>query len=315
MSKGGAVPEPDNSHGGNSHGGNPYSNSNMTGAALALSFGFVQVCNDAVIKILVAELGFYQVLAVRGLMVLPVIFLVLWWRRELFMPLSASDRKILRWRVLCEVSIAFFMLKALASLPLAYVIITLQTVPLGLTLAAALVFREAVGWRRWLAIIAGFFGVLLIVKPGTDGFVPEMMFVIIAAIIFIIRDMITRKLSANVPAFYTAYLQVIGVTLFNSVMIFFDEWVPLEAVHYGMFALAGVLFMGMTMAAILMMRFGDISFVAQFRYSGILWAILIGVALFGEIPDGYALIGAAIIMGAGLYALYRERQIKAHKAG
>lgn len=293
---------------------NPYSASNMTGAALALSFGFLQVCNDAMMKILVAELGFYQVLAVRGLMVLPVIFLILWWRRELFLPLSPSDRTILRWRVLCEVAIAFFMLQALASLPLAYVIITLQTIPLGLTLAAALVFREAVGWRRWLAIIAGFFGVLLIVKPGTEGFMPEMFFAIIAAVIFIIRDMITRQLSANVPAFYTAYLQVLGVTAFNFVMIFFDEWVPLEVGHYGMFALAGALFVAMTMAAILMMRFGDISFVAQFRYSGILWAILVGVVLFGEIPDGYALIGAGIIMMAGLYALYRERQLKAQKA-
>ena len=297
--------------GGQPHHGTPYSASNMTGAAIALIFGFLQVCNDAMMKTLVAQLGFYQILMVRGLVILPVILLILWWRKELSLSLAPSDRKILRWRVLCEVSIAFFMLQALASLPLAYVIITLQTIPLGLTLVAALLFGEAVGWRRWLAIIAGFCGVLLIVKPGTEGFRPEMIFAVISAALFIARDVITRQLSADVPAFYTAYQQVVGVTLFNLVMCYFDEWVPLEAVHYGLFALAGVLFVAMTMAAILMMRFGDISFVAQFRYSGVLWAIIIGVLLFDEVPDSLSLIGAAIIVGAGLYALYRERQAKA----
>ena len=126
--------------------------------------------------------------------------------------------------------------------------------------------------------------------------------------------MITRQLSAKVPTFYTVYQQVIGVTLFNLVMCYFDEWVPLAPVHYGMMLIAGVLFMFMTLSAILMMRFGDISFVAQFRYSGIIWAILIGALIFQEIPDISAMIGAVIIVTAGLYALYRERQIKSGKA-
>ena len=291
----------------------PDSQQNMKGASLALFFGFIQVCNDAVMKALVADLGFYQILMVRGLLVMPLIILILKWRDELSVSLSARDRRILTVRVFCEVALSYFMLNALMTLPLAYVTIVIQAIPLGLTMAAAVFYKEAVGWRRWLAIIAGFVGVMLIVRPGSASFQPEMFYVIISVVIFIFRDMITRQLSSNVPTFYTVYQQVIGVTLFNLVMCYFDEWVPLAPVHYGMMLIAGVLFMFMTLSAILMMRFGDISFVAQFRYSGIIWAIIIGTVLFQETPDAPAMIGAVMIVVAGLYALYRERQIKARK--
>ena len=284
---------------------------NLKGASIALFFGFIQVLNDSVMKTLVGELGFYQVLMVRGIAVLPVIILILLWRNELVTKLEGRDRHIMTLRVMCEVGLSYFMLKALATLPLAYVIIILQTVPFGLTVAAAVFYGEAVGMRRWLAIIAGFCGVLLIVKPGTQQFQPEMLFAVTAAAIFVLRDMITRQLSAHVPTFYTVFLQLLGVTAFNLVMCFFDEWVQLAPHHYGLIVLAGVLFTLMTTSAILMMRFGDISFVAQFRYSGILWAVLIGAVLFGEIPDVISVIGALVILAAGLYALHRERLAKA----
>ena len=284
---------------------------NLKGASIALFFGFIQVLNDSVMKTLVGELGFYQVLMVRGIAVLPVIILILLWRNELVTKLEGRDRHIMTLRVMCEVGLSYFMLKALATLPLAYVIIILQTVPFGLTVAAAVFYGEAVGMRRWLAIIAGFCGVLLIVKPGTQQFQPEMLFAVTAAAIFVLRDMITRQLSAHVPTFYTVFLQLLGVTAFNLVMCFLDEWVPLAPHHYGLIVLAGVLFTLMTTSAILMMRFGDISFVAQFRYSGILWAVLIGAVLFGEIPDVISVIGALVILAAGLYALHRERIAKA----
>ena len=283
---------------------------NLKGASIALFFGFIQVLNDAVMKTLVGELGFFQVLLVRGIAVLPVIILILLWRNELVTKLEGRDRYIMTLRVLCEVGVSYFMLKALATLPLAYVIIILQTVPFGLSVAAAIFYREAVGMRRWLAIIAGFCGVLLVVKPGTQEFQPEMLFAVAAAAFFVMRDMVTRKLSAHVPTFYTVFLQLLGVTAFNLVMCYFDEWVPLAPHHYGLMVLAGVLFTFMTISAIMMMRFGDISFVAQFRYSGILWAVLIGAVLFGEIPDVISVIGALIILAAGLYALHRERLAK-----
>ena len=283
---------------------------NMTGAAIALGFGFIQVCNEASMKALAADLGFYQILMARGLALLPLIILILLWRDELLVRLDKRDKNILTLRVFCEIGLSYFILKALSNLPLAYVTIIFQVVPLGLTLAAALVYKEAVGWRRWLAIIAGFIGVLLIVKPGTDGFVPEMLFAVMGAVLFVVRDMITRQLSAKVPAFYTAFQQVLWVTIINGILCYFDEWVPLEAYHYGLLFVAGLLFLGMTLLAVFMMRYGDISFVAQFRYAGIVWAIIIGAVLFHEVPDISALIGAFIIVSAGLYALHRERRLK-----
>ena len=286
------------------------SQNNVKGASIALCFGFIQVCNDAAMKALAADLGFYQILMARGLALLPVIILILLWRDELFIRLGKRDKNILTLRVFCEIGLSYFMLKALGSLPLAYVAIIIQAVPLGLTLAAALFYKEAVGWRRWLAIIAGFVGVLLIVKPGTDGFMPEMLFAVMGVILFVVRDMITRKLSAKVPAFYTAFQQVLWVTIVNGGLCYFDEWVPLETYHYGLLFIAGLFFLGMTVTAILMMRYGDISFVAQFRYAGIVWAIIIGAVLFQEVPDISAIIGASIIVAAGLYALHRERTKK-----
>lgn len=283
---------------------------NVKGAFIALGFGFIQVCNDTAMKALAAELGFYQILMARGLALLPLIILILIWRDELFVRLGKRDKNILTLRVFCEIGLSYFMLKALASLPLAHVTIILQAVPLGLTLAAAIFYKEAVGWRRWLAIIAGFIGVLLIVKPGTDGFKPEMLFAVMSVILFVVRDMITRKLSAKVPAFYTAFQQVLWVTIINGIFCYFDVWVPLEAYHYGLLFIAGLLFLAMTLSAVLMMRYGDISFVAQFRYAGIVWAILFGALLFQEVPDVSAIMGASIIVSAGLYALHRERANK-----
>lgn len=288
----------------------PDSQNNMKGAFIALGFGFIQVCNDAAMKALTADLGFYQILMARGLALLPLIILILLWRDELFVRLGKRDKNILTFRVFCEIGLSYSILKALSSLPLASVIIIFQAVPLGLTLAAALVYKEAVGWRRWLAIIAGFIGVLLIVKPGTDGFMPEMLYAVVGATLFVVRDIITRQLSAKVPAFYTAFQQVLWVTIVNGILCYFDEWVPLEVYHYGLLFLAGLLFLCMTLAAVLMMRYGDISFVAQFRYAGIVWAIIIGALLFQEVPDLSAIIGASIIVSAGLYALHRERMAK-----
>lgn len=285
----------------------PHSDSNMTGAALALAFGFAQVVNDAVMKALVADLGFFQILAIRGALLLPVIYGILRLRDEIGRHLTSQDRYLLYVRVVIEVTLTYMMLKAISTLALADITIILQAVPLGLTMAAAVIFGEAVGWRRWLAISVGFLGVLLIVKPGTDGFRPEMFYGVASVILFIVRDMVTRKISSEVPVFYALFLQVIGVTCFNLFMCLFDEWVPVKLADIAMLCLAGSCFVAMTVAAILMMRFGDISFVAQFRYSGILWAIAIGYVFFDEVPDSLSVIGAGFIVAAGMYALYRER--------
>ena len=115
----------------------PRRHDNLKGASIALGFGFIQVCNDAAMKALSADLAFYQILMARGLALLPLIILILLWRDELLVRLDKSDKKILTLRVFCEIGLSYFMLKALASLPLAYVTIILQAVPLGLTLAAA----------------------------------------------------------------------------------------------------------------------------------------------------------------------------------
>ena len=289
------------------HRTNPNSASNMTGAALALAFGFAQVVNDAVIKVLVSDLGFFQILMVRGALILPVVYLILRLRDEVARDLGTTDKRLLYMRVVVEVALTFTMIKAISTLALADVTTILQAVPLGLTMAAALIFGEAVGWRRWLAILLGFFGVLLIVKPGTEGFRPEMFYAVASVVLFIVRDMITRKISASVPAFYALFLQVIGVTSFNLIMCYFDEWVLVSMADFGLLCISGILFVMMTLAAILMMRYGDISFVSQFRYSGILWAIAIGYLFFDEMPDSLSMIGAALVVSAGLYALYRER--------
>jgi drug/metabolite transporter (DMT)-like permease len=207
-------------------------------------------------------------------------------------------------------TIGFVLAFVLASLATASAI--LQAAPLMVTLGAVLFLGEKVGWRRWVAILVGFGGVLLIVRPGTGGFEPASVLAVIGVIGLAGRDVITRAMPKAVSTTQLsswAFASIIPAGLFLMLVMREAPVMP-GPIQLAQLAAAmglGVLAYYMLVAA---MRIGELSFVTPFRYTRMLFALVIAVLVFNEQPDSLTLVGAAIIIGAGLYTLWREQTVK-----
>lgn len=265
--------------------------------------------NDAFIKIVADDLAMTQIMFVRGTIAVFLIAALASWRGQFRFPAEIVSRP-LSWRLVGEVGATFCFLTALFNMPIANATAILQAVPLALTLAAALVLGEHVRWRRWMAIVAGFLGMLLIIKPGAEGFNAYSLWAIVSVGFIVIRDIATRYVPRAVPPLIITLLAMAAVTASGLIgMLAEASWQTPTLPHLALLAIAAcfltVGFHGITVG----MRLGDVSVVAPFRYTTILWALLLGAAIWGEWPDGLSMIGITLIVGAGLYVFYRERQL------
>jgi drug/metabolite transporter (DMT)-like permease len=212
-------------------------------------------------------------------------------------------------RVICEALAALTYISALGMMPIANASAIVQALPLAVTLGAALFLKEPVGWRRWSAITVCFLGVLVIIRPGPEGFTPAALIVVASMFITAARDLSTRCVNKDVPSLMVTVCTAIGVTLIGGLMV-----VPLGGWHspdmrsLTHLALGAVMVLIGYQTAILAMRTGDISIVAPLRYLSLIFAALLGMVFFGEVPDLWTGVGAAIIIVSGLYSFYRERQ-------
>jgi drug/metabolite transporter (DMT)-like permease len=263
--------------------------------------------NDAITKAVSAEMNFGQVLLVRGLFATALIAVLALHQRAL-RPLRTVMMKAVVLRVVGEVGGTILLLAAIVNLPLANATAIIQVLPLAITLGAALTFGEPVGWRRWLAIAAGFIGVLIIVRPGVEGFNQFSLFALISVIFCAIRDLATRRIPAPIPSLFVTLLTTVSVTIAGAAtLVPLGGWTPPSGRALALLALAAVLLLIGYQCIIMALRTGDISAVAPFRYSALLWAMLLGYLVFGDRPDAVMVTGAAIIVLSGLYAFYRER--------
>ncbi|MEQ1408047.1 DMT family transporter [Neorhizobium sp. Rsf11] len=265
-------------------------------------------CNDAIVKSITSELGVAQIMAVRGVMATALIYCV---ARYLGVTLSLKMvmHPLVLLRTFFEIGATLTFLSALAHIEFAAASSIMQSLPLAVTLGAALFLGEPVGWRRWTAISVGFLGVLLIIRPGPEGFTPAALLAVAACFFTASRDLTTRRITDDIPTLsvtlFTSFANtVVGVILIAPM----GGWQPVSTPTLGYLALASVLVFAGYQAVIKAMRAGEISFVAPFRYTGLLWALVIGIFLFGEHPNAYMLTGAAIVIGSGLYTFYRERK-------
>jgi drug/metabolite transporter (DMT)-like permease len=264
--------------------------------------------NDTITKAVSSEMNFGQVMLVRGLFAIALIAALAWHQRAM-RPLRTLMVKPVALRVAGEVGGTVSFLAAIAHLPLANTAGIFQALPLAITLGAALIFGEPVGWRRWLAIIAGFIGVLIIVRPGADGFNQFSLFALVSVIFCAVRDLATKRIPAPIPSLFITLLTTVTVTTAGAVILIpLGGWTPPSGRALGLLALAAVLLLIGYQCVIMALRSGDISAVAPFRYSALLWAMLLGYLVFGDVPDAMMVTGASIIVLSGLYAFYRERQ-------
>ncbi len=211
-------------------------------------------------------------------------------------------------RNLGEMVGTFGYITALASLPLATVSSVLQAMPLAVTLAAVLFLRERVGWRRWTAIAAGFAGVLLVIRPGLDGFRPAALWVLVAVAGLALRDMSARAIPSGIATAQVSAWGIGSVALLGAGMAAVQGIEPVSAPRAAV--LAGAVIFGTAgyWAITAATRAGEVSVISPFRYSRLVFALILGMLAFGERPDPITLIGAALIIGSGLYSFMRERQ-------
>ena len=213
-------------------------------------------------------------------------------------------------RNLGEMVGTYAYITALAAVPLATVSAVLQAMPLAVTMGAALFMGEAVGWRRWSAIGVGFAGVMLVIRPGLDGFHPAALWVLVTVAGLALRDLAARAIPPDIATTQVSAWGVGSVAVLGAGMMPFQTAVMPDLWQSAM--LAGAIVFGTTgyWAITSATRTGEVSVVSPFRYSRLIFAIAIGWLVFAEPSDAITLSGAALIIGSGLYSFARERARK-----
>jgi len=206
---------------------------------------------------------------------------------------------------------AVAFITSLTLIPLSTVAAVFQATPLVITMGAALFLGEAVGWRRWLAIIVGLIGVLIIIRPGLNSFDPNVVYILIAVLFVTVRDLITRKLPMNVPSTIVSFQAFASLIIAGGILIFLNDQkiVGLDK-NQIYFVLGGIIFGVIGYYCIVAStRIGEAGVVTPFRYSRLLFAIIIGFLFFNERPDFLTLLGASIVIMTGIYTVLRERYL------
>lgn len=264
------------------------------------------VCSDTLMKATSSELPLGQMIAIRGIMSCLIM-----------LPIVAASCgltilfRVYSWPVfirnIAEIGAVFTFMSALFRLPIASVSGVLQVVPLTITAAAALILRERVGWRRWTASTVGLIGVLFIIRPGTTDFSIWYLVAIGTVLCVTARDLATRFIAKTAPSMAITFITAIITMLAGFALAATETLVSPSINAISQLAGASALVLVAYYCLIEAMRTGDISAIAPFRYSIVLWAMILGYLVFGEVPGGGTIIGSVIVIAAGLYTLHRER--------
>lgn len=285
---------------------------NALGALYMMASMACFIANDAVMKTFSGTMTWYEALAWRGGMGVALcagLCLAIDGPRPLRAVLGYVADGPTAARIVCELGSTAFFLLALFNMPLAGATAIVQTLPLLLTVGGALFFGERVGWRRWIAALVGFAGVLLIVQPGTDAFQPAALYALAAAACMAGRDLLTKAVPQSIPSTYINLWTTIAVWAMALALSAPNGLPPVDdGILFRLLCAAGLIAVGF-LFAILTVRTGEISFVAPFRYSILIWSLVIGYLFFAEVPGRLTLVGAAIVVAAGLYTFSRERRV------
>jgi drug/metabolite transporter (DMT)-like permease len=212
-------------------------------------------------------------------------------------------------RSLSEAGATIFYVTALALIPLSINSALLQASPLVVTMGAALFLGEPVGWRRWSAIGVGFLGVLIVLQPWGAGFEAAGLLTVISVLILAARDLATRAMPAEIGTFQLTTWAYMALVLTGLFLMLISGTPPAAIDPTRWFDLFMALISGLLgyYAVTAAMRLGEVAVVAPFRYTRLVFAVLLAVLFLGETLDGATLLGAGLIIGSGLYSFARER--------
>lgn len=283
---------------------------NLRGALYMNLSMFAFTVNDTFMKAITETLPLYQTIALRGVVAVIGLVVIAMVKGGLTLRLPRHDLVLIALRSLADVVATILFLTALMHMPLANLSAVMQAIPLAVTLGAALFYGDRIGWRRMTAILIGFVGVMIIIRPGSDGFSIWAVLGLGSVLAVMVRDLSVRRLSRGVPSIMVALGAGVAVTGMGVIGTAFEGWAAVSLTQAGMVLAAGLMLIIGYICAVTAMRVGDVGFVAPFRYTSLLWAIVLGWLAFGNLPDLYALIGAGIVVATGIYTLLRERKLR-----
>ena len=275
-------------------------------------FGFV--ANDAQIKLASDALPIGEIIFLRGVVATILVLILLFATGQAAAWRELKDRWVF-WRTFGDVGATVLFLTAVIHLPLSNATIVLQTVPLAITAAGAFFLREYVDRRRWIAIGVGLIGVFVVVRPGLEGFNPYSLLALLAVLFITLRDLSTHRLGASVPHLLVVAVSMLAVMLAGGALGFTEQWVWPEASHMAEIVGAGICLIIAHWFIIIALRSAPVSVTAPFGYTNVIWAILAELLIWGDRPKLLTLLGAGLVIGSGIYALYRERKVAHHELG
>jgi drug/metabolite transporter (DMT)-like permease len=278
---------------------------NLRGIVSMLCAMALFIASDTMVKLAGAMMPPTEIMAVRGLIavvlmggiVLATVERAQW---------NMIRRPLVAARAGLEAVLAVLFLVALPHLPLGEITVIMQIAPLVLTVLSSVVLAETIGWRRWAAVAAGFLGVVLVAQPSGQGINVYILIALIVPVLVAVRDIMTRKLDPKIPTAAVTFTTTLGVCLLGLAGAPLENWTPLSSYALALLAASAALVSGANIFIIRAFRGVDVSVVSPFRYSSVVWAILLGYVIWGDIPNPLAIVGMAIIVASGLYVMHRE---------
>jgi drug/metabolite transporter (DMT)-like permease len=271
------------------------------------------VVNDTLVKYASQTMPATQLIFIRGVMATLLVLAVV-----RAVGATGQIREITRGWVAVRAGVdaigTLLFLVSLFHLPLANATAINMTSPLTITVLAALILGERVGAARWLAVGAGFLGVLLVIQPTAEGFNGYSLVCLLATVFIAVRDLVTRRVDVAVPSILITLSNTVAVMLLAGVLSVFEGWRPLRAFELGLIAVAAAFLAIAYFLVVIGTRHGDLSLVAPFRYTALLFAAILGYAVWGDTLNGLAWCGIALVIASGIYVLRASRRARAASA-
>ena len=224
---------------------------------------------------------------------------------------SRAFSPVLLIRYLAEMIGLVAMIMGLTKIPLSVVSTVTQASPILVAAGAVLFFKENVSWRRWSSIVIGFIGVVLVIQPGSQNLDYAVIWAVVALVAFSIRDLVTRLTPPDIPSASIATFTMIAAFPFTAAWVYFggEKFFPPEI---DWLVVASMIILGSFgyLLLITSLRLGELSAIMPFRYSRIVFLLILGVLVFGERPTTSMLVGAALILISGVYIMWREKVVK-----
>ena len=266
------------------------------------------VLNDTLIKLVGQSLPVGEIIMVRGFMAFLVIAAICL-QQGVITGIAHLTAPVVIARNCLDLISTIAFVTALMHMQIANLTAVMQAVPLAVALLSMVFLREHVGLRRMTAIILGFIGVVMIVKPSIASFNIYEALALIIVFGVALRDIVTKRIPARIPTFVIALGNAGFVTIGGAVLCLMQGFRWPELWQFGLLATAAVFLASGYLFMVATLRLGDLSGTAPYRYSIMVFAIISGIVVFREFPDWFSILGMVLIVGTGLYAAHREAKL------